>query len=278
MDEAKKEIAIWAGVPLLLLIIFAAVLDNSSALSKQNAKLKKQVAKYKDYYLDQEATVPFKQALAEKESVLDDQLNEFDGITSRAMPALPTAYTTDNYTKASARATEDLEAVRKLAERSGVRMPAALPNADALAVDPVTFAQQMRQMYLFRQSAEIMIRDSSSGDLDIAGVNVGKSFTDASGEVAVFQLDYTMQIDFRSLERVLRSLNNNKSGVYLRNFEIELPDRKRVLSEVPYMNVSMSVGLLTKNDESWELQAQGAAASSSGASRGGGRRSSGGRF
>ena len=276
MADPKIEIAIWAGVPLLMLIVFSVVLDSGKELQKKNRELKALAKQYHTYYLDKEADVPFTDALDKANEDLEVQVEEYERITARMMPALPTQYTTTNYTKASARATEDLEAIRKLAERSGVPLPASLPNSDALSVDPIVFSQQLVNLYLFRHATQMMIKDASSGKLSILALKLGKKFCDKSGEVAVFQIDYALQVDFRSLERILRTFNNNKFGLAIRSFDMEVPDRSRATDSVPYMLVNMSVSLCTANKADWGLAELGEAKVSNGES--GGRRSRGGRF
>lgn len=59
MDEAKIEIAIWAGIPLLLLIIFSVAMDDSKSLRSKNKKLANSAKEYQAYYLNPKADVPF---------------------------------------------------------------------------------------------------------------------------------------------------------------------------------------------------------------------------
>lgn len=270
-DAAKKEIALWAGVPLLLLIVYSVSFDSSAEIDKRNRTLKQKAEQYSDYYLNPKATVTFDEALAENNQQLEEQQQEFERIIKRAMPGLPPVYRTSNYTKASAQATADLAAVRKLAERTGVSLPSSLPNADALDTDPVKFSQQLAELYLFRQSLEMLIRDAASGKLNVTGlaINNKSGFTDQSGAIAVYLLDITAQIDFRSLERTLRNFNNNPHGIAVRMFDAEVPDRKRINNDVPYMVVNMTLSLAVPNDERWAFKPLGEARAEAAGGRGG---------
>ncbi len=273
MADPKVEIGIWAGIPLVVLIIFSVGLDNSKEINKNNRTLKGKAGDYKDYYLNDKATIPFEAALANNKNQLADQEDEYEQVVVRMMPELPLSYKTDNYTKASARATEDLEAIRKLAERNGVTLPADLPNEDALDVDPIKFSQQMAHLYLFRTALDMIIRDSSSGKLNVLTIAVNKETgkTDVSGEIALFMLDINLKIDFRSLERVMRTFNNNKKGVAIRMLDVEVPDKGKINTQIPQMKVNMTVSLLTPNNPDWALPQLGSSAgtqSDGGATRG----------
>ena len=70
MADPKVEIAVWAGIPLVVLIVFSLVLDNSKSLGKKNSELSGLVKDYESKYLDKSATIPFEESLSNNKKQL----------------------------------------------------------------------------------------------------------------------------------------------------------------------------------------------------------------
>lgn len=246
MSDPKVEIAVWAGIPLAIVIIIAA-LDTSDGIEKNAKKLDRNFNLYTQYYLADGETMPFDQALDAALKDLEQQKHETATAVQSIAPALPSAYGIDrNYTQASARVTEDLATIRKLAERSSIDIPDASDFNSALSVDAQVFTQQLVYLRLYRSMNELLITGSAPGQLLITDVKkVNSPYRDADKSIAVFQMVFAVEVGFRRLERIMRLLDHNKKGLCLAACEIEVPDKKSIDAESDLIKAVLRISLLT---------------------------------
>ena len=274
MNPEHKEIAIWAGGTLLVVIIGWIVIGSRAGTVRDQGDLAdQQHARYTELYLTPGSNdQPAQQVLARLGQLHQEQQAELQGVEDLVVwpglgEGIPPEFinarfdgsTGDiDYTTALTRIGDVASRLKRRGESLGITMPATLPYEEQGGLsneDPALLSLQMAQICTY---AALMDLAMDSGVRSIAPIQLdpARAWVDPTGQYAIVSATTMMECSYESADVMLRALNDNRFGLAVQRAVLDY----QADSGAQGFRFTLGVTLTLRNREAWGLSEQSEAA------------------
>jgi hypothetical protein len=227
MTPDQREIAIWGGGTLAIIVVGAAVLTwRGGELDAVGVKAGNLHADYVKLYHPDKPGDGILAAEAERDLVRakDLQSEQLEKADTVLVADLPASYAAIDLVSAGHQVYADHQSIHQTAQMKHVALPASLPYDAPLDADPAKRALQLGNLYLYRAVLDQCIR---VGVAKVNSVAPGKAESDPTGSYVLLSCDFDVEGSYESAVQLLQALiETQRAGIGVASLAMDVPAEK----------------------------------------------------